>query len=363
MIVPDRFVRPWDPITIFFPKSVAKAGPEDRPERWLTMTPSHPGAFTWLDASTLQFKPAVPWPALSRIQLAVKGRDAFTLATLMNPPLQTIPSEGSDNIEPVEAITLTFPEPIDEPALARMTRIELRPRPVSTAPLRAQIDREDFVVKTLERASPSDPATYVLQLEEPIKESTRAIVHFKLWLDDQHKDAFADFSFSTLEAFRVLSFGCQGRSLPVTPEGTTYTDEQAIPCSSSSRSIHLELSSEPSAFDPVVARNLIRFTPSVEELNFESQGRSIAVSGKFEPEKRYQLSIHPTALTDRRSRPLDMRGPSRMSFYFPRKPKYLQLSRSVGTVERFGPKTIPMEGRGFDRVDLRIIPVNPLDRK
>ncbi len=237
VVVPERFLRRWDPVTIFFPKAAGKPGPEDHPERWLTMTPEQPGAYTWLDGSTLQFRPAEPWPALSRITIAIEKRDSFTLATLMNPPSQAIPSDGADDLEPVEAITLTFPEPIDTEALARMTRIELRPRPGLDATGARWLDREDFAVKTMERGSPSDPATYVLQLEEPIPESTRAIVRFQLSLDDGGAESFSEVSFSTLEAFRVLSFGCRGHRLPVTPAGTTYTDEQAIACSSSSRSL------------------------------------------------------------------------------------------------------------------------------
>ncbi len=86
------------------------------------------------------------------------------------------------------------------------------------------------------------------------------------------------------------------------------------------------------------------------------------MSGRFEPEKRYQLSIHPTALTDTRGRLLDLEGASRMSFYYPRKPKYLTWQRSSGTVERFGPQSVPMDGRGFDRADLRIYAIDALDR-
>src|SRR5512136_2712046 len=58
-IVPDRFLRRWDPVTIFFGHDLgpAKGGPEDAAARLVTMTPAHPGAFRWLDARTLQFKP------------------------------------------------------------------------------------------------------------------------------------------------------------------------------------------------------------------------------------------------------------------------------------------------------------------
>jgi hypothetical protein len=52
VVVPDRFLRRWDPVTVFFVRDVgpAKGGPEDHPERLVTTSPTHPGAFTWIDA-------------------------------------------------------------------------------------------------------------------------------------------------------------------------------------------------------------------------------------------------------------------------------------------------------------------------
>src|ERR1700730_18452774 len=73
IVVPDRFLRRWDPVTVFFAedRGAAGGGPEDHPERFVALTPAHPGAFQWLDARTLQFRPAEPWPPLSRSSLKV----------------------------------------------------------------------------------------------------------------------------------------------------------------------------------------------------------------------------------------------------------------------------------------------------
>ena len=51
VVVPDSFLRRWDPITVFFAGDTgpSAAGPEDRPERLITLSPPHPGAFVWLD--------------------------------------------------------------------------------------------------------------------------------------------------------------------------------------------------------------------------------------------------------------------------------------------------------------------------
>src|SRR6266704_6892420 len=82
VIVPDHFLRRWDPVTVFFAQDVgpAKGGPEDRPERLVTLSPPHPGAFTWLDARTLQFRPTEAWPPLSRSTWTVEGK-RFPLGT------------------------------------------------------------------------------------------------------------------------------------------------------------------------------------------------------------------------------------------------------------------------------------------
>ena len=130
VVVPDHFLRRWDPVTVFFAKDVgpAKGGPEDHPERLVTLSPPHPGAFTWLDARTLQFRPAEPWPPLARFAWAAR-ETKVRLTTLMAAPSNAIPANDALGLERVEAITLTFAEPIDPADLARMVTIELRPLP------------------------------------------------------------------------------------------------------------------------------------------------------------------------------------------------------------------------------------------
>ena len=80
LLVPDHFLRGWDPVTVFFDHDTGPAagGPEDAPERLVTLAPPQPGAWTWLDARTLQFRPAEPWTPLRRETVTVAGaqRDA-----------------------------------------------------------------------------------------------------------------------------------------------------------------------------------------------------------------------------------------------------------------------------------------------
>ena len=64
-VIPERFLRRWDPVTIFFPsdRGPAKGGPEDHPGKFAAVDTDHPGAYRWLDGRTLQFQPSEPWPS------------------------------------------------------------------------------------------------------------------------------------------------------------------------------------------------------------------------------------------------------------------------------------------------------------
>src|SRR4051812_47868883 len=74
-IVPDRFLRSWDPVTLFFDHDVGPAigGPEDHPERLVTMNPQAAGAWQWLGARALQFRPADAWRPLTPVEIDFAG--------------------------------------------------------------------------------------------------------------------------------------------------------------------------------------------------------------------------------------------------------------------------------------------------
>ena len=80
LVVPDHFLRRWDPVTVFFPSDTgpAQAAPEDHPEHFVTVTPAQPGAWRWLGPRVLQFRPAEPWPPLRREQIAAANRTRHT---------------------------------------------------------------------------------------------------------------------------------------------------------------------------------------------------------------------------------------------------------------------------------------------
>ncbi|HUK14173.1 MAG TPA: MG2 domain-containing protein [Thermoanaerobaculaceae bacterium] len=363
VVVPDRFLRRWDPLTVFFAGDVGPAGggPEDHPERLAACAPPHPGAFTWLDARTLQFRPAEPWPPLTRFVWSVGG-ERFTLSTLMEAPSSTIPADRAEGLDEVDAITLAFAAPVDETALARMVTVELRPLPGIGSEAIRWLKAGDFAVKVMERRAPGDAAAYVLGLATPIPLGTRAIVHLRLALDDDAARSFAEWSFATAEPFAVASVGCPGSLVPVTSSGSRYGREQALRCSGGESKVTVTFTSPPRALGPVEARNLVRVSPAVEGLTFAVHDRTLEIAGRFERETLYRVSVAPTPLSDLRGRRLQLTGASEVYLAFPRKEAYLRWGQSEGVVERFGPQVVPVEGRGEERVDVRIHRIDPLSR-
>lgn len=364
VVVPDRFLRRWDPVTVFFAADTGPAGggPEDHSARVARIEPAHPGAWRWLDARTLQFRPAEPWPSLGRLAVWVGG-SAHRLITLMAAPSSTIPADGAEGLDPVEEVTLTFSEPVDAATLTRMVRIELRPLPGVEPEGSRFVEGDDLGVKVGERPSRDAAATYVLQLRQPVPLGTRAIVHLRLSADDAADRAFARVSFATAETFRVLSVGCAAAGVPLTPAGSRYGTEQALRCEGDTPRLLVRFSSAPRELGPVEARNLVRLSPAVDNLEFAVNGTSLVVSGSFARETLYRVALAPTALADTHGRALDIRGESELYLSFPRKAAFLQWGASSAILERLGPQMVPLQGRGDERVDLRLHRVEALDRR
>ena len=163
---------------------------------------------------TLQFRPAEPWPPLAAVVVKVEGK-SFRLATLMAAPTASQPANGAEGLPPLEAISLTFPEPISPEALARAVTIEHRPLPGLASDDVRRLSRQDFDIKSVERASPGDAAGYVLRLRQPIPLGRKVFVRFALRLTDgagatdASAPAVSELSFATAEPFRAVRFGCR----------------------------------------------------------------------------------------------------------------------------------------------------------
>lgn len=362
IVVPDRFLRSWDPLTVFFDGSrgPADGGPEDNPTRFVDLDPDQPGAWTWLDERTLQFRPAEPWPPLEVVTLKADNKTTV-LSTLLAKPIATVPTNGAQGLGPVDTVSLVFPTPVDPDVLARMTTIELRALPGIGGGPATRLRADDFEVKVLDRASADDPGRYTLVLHTPIPAGQRVVVRLALSQDEGADDAISETVFQTAEPFRPTALGCDGQTLPVSPEGTKHPSERPLRCTSS-RMVRVGFTAPLGTVGPLDGRNLVRFEPSVDDLSFEAGGTELRIRGDFRPEVPYRVSLAPSGLVDATGRALDLTGESVVWLYFARRDPYLKWGIGQGVSEVKGPKRVPLEGRGISSADLRIFKIDPRNR-
>jgi alpha-2-macroglobulin len=362
-VVPERFLRSWDPVTLFFDRDLGPqtGGPEDAPERLVTMQPAVAGAWQWLGARALQFRPAEAWRPLQAVTLTAEGRSA-RLVPLLPVPVSSSPSDKADGITELDQIALTFTEPVDAAVLARLITIELRPSPGISGAGGQFLSPQDFAIQAVERAKRDEKQTYLVKLKSAVPDGRVAILRLKLSNEPGLDDPTWELRLRSAVPFAVSSASC-GRGL-----GTDTVDGimRCTPYNSSSddndggRRIELSFSSRPETLDVVRARDVLRITPAVEDLTLEPDGTQLNISGRFLADTVYELRVAPDSMMDRRSRPLAGTFVQRFAFAAP-KPR-LRWDANQGIVERLGPQLVPLRGSGYDKVDVRIHPIDALSR-
>ncbi len=359
-VLPDRFLRSWDPVTVLLPTDTAPAnlGPEDHPERVVTLEPPHPGAWTWLGPRTLQFRPAEAWEPLRREVVTVAGK-ATTLVPLLPLPVRTGP-EGSDTgIAGLDTVALTFAAPVDVGALKRLLSIELAPQPGLAGSVQA-LTPADFDVRPVERAARAEQQTYLVVLRRPVPDGR--IAKLRLLLSDAAglDDPTFELSLRSAVPFANTDTYCGDGYNHTTADGATVCTPDTGAPPGPARLV-LQFSSMPAELDPVAARDTLRFTPPVDDLRVSTGGESeLRLQGKFAPGTTYTLTVAPGTLKDTAGRVLAKPVLTRFTFV-PATPSLAWDARE-GIVERFGPQMVPLRGFGFDRADIRIHAIDPLSR-
>lgn len=365
-IVPERFLRSWDPVTVFFDRDLGPAagGPEDAPERLVTIAPAVSGAWQWLGPRTLQFRPAEAWKPLQDVTFKGDGWNA-RLVPLLPVPVSASPSDDGNGITDLDHIVLTFAEPVDVDTLKQLISIELRPAPGITAVGGQFLDPQDFVVAALERANRSDKQAYLVKLRAAVPDGRVAILRLKLSAEAGLDEPIYELRLRTSVPFTVTRAKCSGADgqkldgvLQCAAATTTDDDAEGKPAR---RGLVLEFSARPEALDIVRARDALRISPAVDNLSVKADGSRLQLSASFIAETIYELRLDPGSISDVRHRPLDG-GPFVQRFAFaPQKPS-LRFDANLGIVERFGPQRVPVRGGGYDRADIRIHAIDPLSR-
>ncbi len=368
-VVPDRFLRRWDPVTVFFDHDVGQAPgvAEDAAERFVTMTPPAAGAWQWLNPRTLQFRPAEPWRPLQRVEIVAAGRTT-RLVPLLPKPVSTAPDGKQDGIAYLDQITLTFPEPVEVEALARLLSIELRPLPGIGTEGGQTLGAGDFEIKALEQAKRSDEQSYLVKLRSAIPDGRLALLRLRLSDEPGLDDPSFELALRSAVPFTASEAACghglTGQAddgiLRCEPNG--YGDDQeGAYKAGADRTATVSFSAEPETPDVVHMRGVMRITPPVDDLVVTRNGSRLKLAGRFLADTIYDLRIDPGTLKDSRGRALTGGSFERKLAFLPDRPR-LKWDAAQGIAERFGPQMLPLRGRGYDRADVRIHAIDPLAR-
>jgi uncharacterized protein YfaS (alpha-2-macroglobulin family) len=365
-VVPERFLRSWDPVTLFFDRDRGPqaGGPEDAPERFVTMKPAVPGAWQWLGARALQFRPADAWKPLETIDIKADGLTA-RLTPLLPVPVSSSPSDRADGITELDQIALTFADPVDVNVLSRLLTIEQRPSPGISGAGGQFLSAQDFSVQAVERASRDDKQTYLIKLKSAVPDGRVAILRLRLSNEPGLDDPTYELRLRSAVPFTITGASC-GRGLePETLDGVMrclpYGSSAEAEASNAARRIAVTFSSKPEALDVVRARDLFRITPAVEDLAVEPDGTRLQLSGRFIADTVYELRIASGGLQDLRQRTLAGTETVQRFVFAAPKPR-LKWDANQGIVERLGPQLVPLRGGGYDKVDVRIHAIDALSR-
>jgi uncharacterized protein YfaS (alpha-2-macroglobulin family) len=362
-VLPERFLREYDPVTVFFTQDRGPrgGGPGDDATALLSVSPAQPGEYRWLDARTLQFLPADPWPSLRTFTFRTPT-SSFTRSTLMSPPSSVSPAPSSYNLASFQDLTLSFASPLPVDALADMISLEVRALPGLGSQDALQLSRRDFSLKEIDRSARKAPARYLLSLNQAVGDGKAITLRIKLSLDEGIPGSVANYSYSTRTDFRVLAFGSGSSSYPLSSSGSNYPPDQALYCGTGSAPLYVQFSEGVSSASPIARlRSMVSFEPAVRNLRFEMSGSRVLLYFDCDPDTDYRLKLDPAPLLSVSGRALSDFAPSSLHFYYKALSPYVQWKGGQAILERYGPQSFPMEARGVDKVDLRIHAIDPLD--
>ena len=357
-VLPERFLRGFDPITVTFTSDVA-AGPGagDDVTKLAAIKPAWPGAWTFLDKRTLQFRPAEAWPALRRFAVEARGRNAV-LTTMMSAPSEMQPADGARGVPPFRTLTLTFPQPLPLEALKSMIKLEVRDLPGVDSSSRRSID--GFQLSPLPRRDHKDPATYAVSLNDDIPEGKLLVVTVALALGDEERVLWTGRA-ATRTDFRLDEIVCASHRLSVAGSPHTAAD-QALDCGTAGELPQLVFSSAPGPVSLSALKKLVRLEPAVADLRPTIYGNRITLVGSFLPDTLYRLRVGDAPLVDDLGRRLRSPGDTAVHFFVGWKQPWLRSLRGQVVVEQNGPRHLPMSGYGDTRADVRIHRIDALHK-
>jgi hypothetical protein len=355
-ILPDQFLRGFDPVTVYFPDNIGPGKQSaDNGAKLLKVVPAWPGQWFWADRKTLQFRPAEPWPALARFSFEAGGARKV-LTTMMSAPSAMSPQPDSTDLRPFRTFTLTFPQALPLDALRKMLRLEVRELPgLADSPTRVL---KSFTLSQLPRGSQREAAVYAITLEEDVPEGKQLRVNVSLALGDEDKVLWVG-RLSTRPAFHLQQVQCGNSQFSLTG-GASVPRDMALACGNQGDLPQLVFSAPVEGLTLTTLKKLVRLEPAVPDLHYQTYGSRVALRGKFVPDTLYRMRIGEAPLLDDSGRPLRNPGELQVFFHLDFKRPFLRWTQATAVMEARGPRMLPLQGYGDARADVRIYRVDPL---
>lgn len=362
-VLPDRFLRRWDPVTILFDRDAGPkdGGAEDAPDRLVTLDPPKPGAWTWLGPRTLQFRPTEAWEPLRSETVTLAGRKT-TLVPLLSPPVAQGPDDT--NTPDLDTVALTFDGPVDAAVLARLLTVELAPQAgiptLGVSGGTETLSPQDYELRAVERSGRADRQAYLVVLRRPVPDGRTATVRLRLSDAAGLDDPIFSFTVAAAAPFKQTDAYCGDGYGHATKNGVLVCTPDAGK-SGGKRQAVLQFGGKPEALDLVAVRNAVQVTPPVDDLQAESTDTNeLKLTAKFAPGTDYTITVPQGALRDTRGRKLETAVSQPVRFEAPT--PTLAWDVPQGIAERLGPQMVPVQGRGYDRADVRVFAIDPLSR-
>lgn len=360
---PDQYLRGWTPLTLEFEtdRGPRTPGVEQAPESYFQIQPETEGLAQWIDRRTLRFRPARPWAPGRDFQVRV-GSKLFSRESLLLPPSGSEPRPFARELPGLDRIVLEFEQEVSPETLEERLSFQVEDNEALTPSEPRVLLPGDFQVQALERANAQERPRYAVTLSQPLSQGRTLHLALRLSKEPGQTSLVHRWSYHTQESFRLVRAGVSWESLPLSRAGTQYDRSQALVGSPGFPELSLNFTRPPADLDPVVFHDLLRLVPRVADLEWRKEGKVIRVTGTFRPETIYRVELHPTALLAQDGEPLQLDAASRYYFRIAAKPRHLAIRGGQHTLESFGPKAIPLEGRSVEELDVVVHRVDAQDR-
>jgi hypothetical protein len=219
---------------------------------------------------------------------------------------------------------------------------------------------QDFDLRPVERTARSALQTVMVVLRHPVPDGRVATLHLRLSDEPGLDDPNFSLALRSATPFKLTDTTCGDSFNRADVDGVLRCTPDSR-FAAQPRRVVLQFSDRPEDLDIVRARDILRITPPLDDLDVAIVAvNGLRITGKFAADQVYRISVAPGPLHDQRGRALSAAVNTGVSFSAGT--PALGWNVPQGIVERLGPQMVPLRGHGYDHADVRIYPIDPPSR-